>query len=139
MKGDELPYEKEIKKYVEALREQINPKLIILYGSAAKGSFGIGSDIDILVVSDNLPKNPNKRLKMLYEIDPTRAPIDPKGYTPSEIKKMLAKGHPLILDALSDGVILYTEESYLRELMALFKLARKKFRRFERGWIRMEV
>ncbi|WP_456393939.1 nucleotidyltransferase domain-containing protein [Thermococcus sp.] len=138
MKSGELPYESEIREYVEALKGALRPKLILLYGSLARGTFGLGSDVDILVISENLPKSPNERLKLLYELDRTRAPIDAKAYTPGEVKKMLLKGHPLIMDALSDGKILYADEDYLRELMAMFKVARRKFRRFERGWIRIE-
>ncbi|GAB6101457.1 hypothetical protein JCM16138_06800 [Thermococcus atlanticus] len=138
MRSGELPYWGDIQEYVEALKGALRPKLILLYGSLARGTFGLGSDIDILVISENLPKSPNERLKLLYELDRTRAPIDAKTYTPGEVKKMFLKGHPLIMDALSDGKILYADEDYLRELMAMFKVARRKFRRFERGWIRIE-
>jgi len=136
--SDELPYWGDIQEYVEALKRALRPKLILLYGSLARGTFGLGSDVDILVISENLPKNPNERLKLLYELDRTHAPIDAKAYTPGEVKKMLLKGHPLIMDALAEGKVLYADEDYLRELMAMFRVARRKFRRFERGWIRIE-
>lgn len=71
-----IPYEKEIKEYGKNIKEKLDPKLIILHGSIAKGTFGLGSDVDLLVVSDTLPKNFNKRLKLLYELDNTRAPLD---------------------------------------------------------------
>ena len=138
MGSSERPYQKEIEEYTKALRRALNPKLILLHGSLVKGTFGLGSDVDILIVADNLPKNPNDRLRLLYELDRTRAPIDAKAYTPGEIKRMLAKGHPLIMDALADGEVLYADRGYLRELMDMFKAARKKFRRFERGWIKIE-
>ncbi|WP_258083975.1 nucleotidyltransferase domain-containing protein [Thermococcus thermotolerans] len=138
MRSSELPYEGDVKKYVEALKGALRPKLVLLYGSLARGTFGLGSDVDILVISENLPKNPNERLKLLYELDRTHAPIDAKAYTPEEVKRMLLKGHPLIMDALADGKVLYADEDYLREIMAMFKMAKKKFRRFERGWIRIE-
>ena len=138
MDFSELPYWRDIQEYVETLKEALRPKLVLLYGSVAKGTFGLGSDVDILVIAENLPRNPNERLKLLYELDRTRAPIDAKAYTPEEVKKMLLKGHPLIMDALSDGKVLYADKEYLTKLMKMFKAAKRKFRRFERGWIRIE-
>ncbi len=138
MGSGERPYQREIEEYTKAVRKALNPKLILLHGSLARGTFGVGSDVDILVIAENLPKNPNERLRLLYELDRTRAPIDAKAYTPEEVKRMLLKGHPLIMDALSDGKVLYADEEYLTELTKMFKAAKRKFRRFERGWIRIE-
>ena len=136
--NDEFPYKNEIAEYLEAIKERLKPKLVVLYGSIAKGTFGLGSDVDILIVADDLPKNPNERLRLLYTLDRTRAPIDAKAYTPREVKRMLSKGHPLIMDALEDGKVLYADEGYLKELLREFKLAKKRFRRFERGWVRVK-
>ena len=133
-----LPYEKEIKEYIKNIKEKLDPKLIILHGSIAKGTFGLGSDADLLVVSDKLPKNFNKRLKLLYELDNTRAPLDIKGYTSKEFKKMILKGHPLVLDALEDGIILYSDKEFLKEVKNLFNEAKKHFKRIEKGWMRIK-
>ncbi|WP_297514499.1 nucleotidyltransferase domain-containing protein [Thermococcus sp.] len=133
-----IPYWEEIQQYVQDIVRALNPKLILLHGSIARGTFGIGSDVDILIVAESLPKNPNERLKLLYSLDRTRAPLDPKAYTPTEVLKMLRKGHPLIMDAMEDGIVLHADESYLRELMKTFQSAKGKYRRFDRGWIRVE-
>ncbi|MCS7131086.1 MAG: nucleotidyltransferase domain-containing protein [Archaeoglobaceae archaeon] len=130
-----LPYEKEIKEYVEALKK-FKPKLVILFGSIAKRSFGVGSDVDLLVVSDFLPDNFKERLKLLYEIE-TKAPLDLKGYKSEEIKRMILKGHPLILDALEYGIFILAEKDFLDEIMELYEREKKKFKRIERGWIRV--
>lgn len=135
---EKIPYWREVQQYVQDITEVLNPKLILLHGSIAKGTFGIGSDVDLLVVAESLPKNPNERLKLLYSLDRTRAPIDPKAYTPTEVLKMLKKGHPLLMDALEDGIILHADESYLRELVKAFQFTKKKYRRFDRGWVRVE-
>ncbi|MBO3840050.1 MAG: nucleotidyltransferase domain-containing protein, partial [Candidatus Brockarchaeota archaeon] len=37
--------------------EKLEPKLIILFGSHARGDFTEESDIDICVVAENLPEN----------------------------------------------------------------------------------
>ena len=133
-----VPYKKEIDRYTQILKEKLNPKLIILHGSIARGTFGVGSDVDILVISDELPKTFNERLRLLYLLDETSAPIDIKGYTTKEFQKMILKGHPLALDALEEGIVLFADEDYLREIKKLFVHAKKKFKRIEKGWMRIE-
>lgn len=131
-----LPYEKEIEIYLKTLKI-LEPKLVILFGSIAKKRFGVGSDVDLLIVSDKLPENFKERMRLLYELDKTGAPFDLKAYKSEEVKKMVIKGHPTIFDALEDGIILYAEEDFLEELMKLYEAGKKKFRRFEKGWIKV--
>lgn len=77
------------KAYVSKVKAHIDIKAAVLYGSMARGDFNLGSDIDLLIISDNLPAHPLKRLELLYtEIN---CGLEPKGYTASEIQKMLNK------------------------------------------------
>jgi predicted nucleotidyltransferase len=131
-----IPYEEEIKKYIEALKI-LKPKLVILHGSIARKEFGLGSDVDLIVVSDNLPDKIMDRIKLLYEIDETKAPLDIKGYKSKEIRKMIKKGNPLIMDAMEDGIILFADENFLKEILEFYKEERKNFKRIEKGWIRI--
>jgi predicted nucleotidyltransferase len=131
-----IPYEEEIKKYIEALKT-LKPKLVILHGSIARKEFGLGSDVDLIVVSDNLPDKIMDRIKLLYEIDETKAPLDIKGYKSKEIRKMIKKGNPLIMDAMEDGIILFADENFLKEILEFYKEERKNFKRIEKGWIRI--
>ena len=131
-----IPYEEEIKKYIEALKI-LKPKLVILHGSIARKEFGLGSDVDLIVVSDNLPDKIMDRIKLLYEIDETKAPLDIKGYKSKEIREMIKKGNPLIMDAMEDGIILFADENFLKEILEFYKEERKNFKRIEKGWIRI--
>lgn len=131
-----LPYEKEIKIYLEAIKI-FEPKLVILFGSIAKKKFGVGSDVDLLIVSDRFPDNFKERLKLLYELDKTNAPLDLKAYKSEEVKRMIIKGHPTIFDALEDGIVLLAEKDFLEELMKLYNAEKKKFKRLENGWVRL--
>jgi predicted nucleotidyltransferase len=131
-----IPYEEEIKKYIEALKI-LKPKLVILHGSIARKEFGLGSDVDLIVVSDNLPDKIMNRIKLLYEIDETKAPLDIKGYKSKEIREMIKKGNPLIMDAMEDGIILFADENFLKEILEFYKEERKNFKRIEKGWIRI--
>ncbi len=107
-----LDFVRRIQEYFKVLKKSLKSKIILLYGSLAKGTFALGSDVDILVIAEDLPKNPNERLRLLYGLDRTHAPIDMKAYIPEEIKRVLLKGHPLIMDALADA-----DEDYLKELI----------------------
>jgi len=131
-----IPYEEEIKKYIEALKI-LKPKLVILHGSIARKEFGLGSDVDLIVVSDNLPDKIMDRIKLLYEIDETKAPLDIKGYKSKEIREMIKKGNPLIMDAMEDGIILFADENFLKEILEFYKEERKNFKRIEKGWMRI--
>ena len=67
------------RRYVERMRGRVGPLTAILVGSYARGDFNKWSDIDLLIVSPNLPRNPLKRLDLLQdpeylEIDPINAP-----------------------------------------------------------------
>ncbi|MCQ5340565.1 MAG: nucleotidyltransferase domain-containing protein [Candidatus Methanomethylicia archaeon] len=111
--------------------------MVILHGSIARKEFGLGSDVDLIVVSDNLPDKIMNRIKLLYEIDETKAPLDIKGYKSEEIRKMIKKGNPLIMDAMEDGIILFADENFLKEILEFYKEERKNFKRIEKGWIRI--
>jgi len=45
-------------RYVRELKCKLDLKLVILFGSLAKGSWTESSDIDLLIVSDDLSDNP---------------------------------------------------------------------------------
>ena len=115
-----LPYRRDTERYVRRILRKLKPRSIILYGSMAKGTYGVGSDIDLLIISDNLPYNFLDRLKLLNEINSTTAPIEALGYTTKEFEKMLRKKHPTALDALEEGIILY-DDGYLLKIKELFE------------------
>jgi predicted nucleotidyltransferase len=49
-----------VKKAVSKIVETSNPRKVILFGSYVKGSMGINSDLDILVVATGDVENPRK-------------------------------------------------------------------------------
>jgi predicted nucleotidyltransferase len=103
---------KKAKTYVSKLRTQINVNAAILYGSMARGDFNLGSDIDVLIISDALPAHPLKRMELLYSI--IDGGIEPKGYTTSDIKNMLNTNNAMLVDALIHGVVLWDDGTWKR-------------------------
>jgi len=82
--------EKAISTYVAELRKHgISPQKVILFGSHATGTATPLSDIDLVVVSEDLAKWPAlERLEMLSRLTVcVDAPLEVLGYTPEEIEK----------------------------------------------------
>ena len=73
--------------YAERLRERLGKVTAIVYGSVARGDFNLGSDVDILIVSEGLPLHPLERMEVLYSCH--EPPLEPKGYTPAEFHALL--------------------------------------------------
>ena len=129
------PYEKAIKIYREKVIEKFRPRSIILFGSIATGKYRAWSDIDILVISENLPENFLERLRILFELNPTMAPIEALGYTPTEFIQMLKRRHPTALYAMADGKPIY-DDGFFTEAKGVFEQIKAKFDlvRVEHGW-----
>jgi len=66
----------------------IRPAHILLYGSQAAGTAREGSDIDLIVISDDWKKYNHRQRLELLGIASARIlePIQAQGFTPSEIK-----------------------------------------------------
>jgi hypothetical protein len=86
----------------------------VLYGSFDRGDFNLGSDIDVLIVSDSLPTHPLARSELLYRF--VRGGIEPKGYTAAEFARMLRSNNPIALEAREHGITLW-DDGLLSEAM----------------------
>jgi predicted nucleotidyltransferase len=84
----------ELKQIVQRFRDQlekmgIHPEKVMLYGSQATGTAREGSDIDLIVISNDWEKfNQRERLEILG-IASARIlePVQAQGFTPIEISK----------------------------------------------------
>jgi len=102
-------------------------KLVILFGSMARENCTDESDIDILIVADNIPNNPREAYQITREvtelIDPRIQPIALK--TESFLKK-LEKENTFIIEILEDEKIIYTDKQFLEKTTQLYKEIRNK-------------
>jgi predicted nucleotidyltransferase len=94
----------EAEEYIKRLREVLGPISAAIYGSVVRGDFNIGSDIDIVVISDALAKDPLERMEVLFRY--TQGREEPKGYRLNEFKKMIKQRHPTALGIINEGKIL---------------------------------
>lgn len=133
VKERNLIYIEEIAEYCERLFYQLNPGLIILHGSTAKGLHGKWSDIDLVVIAD-FDTSFIDRIGELLELNETRAPIEPLGYTPKEFNAMLLKLNPLALEAVKNGIPLIGENLFAQLKGTLDRIERNGLRRRKVTW-----
>ena len=109
-----------LKNYAkDALRK--GAKLIILYGSLARGDHTATSDADILIISDKF-KDIRIIDRMLDFLDPS-SPIDiePRVLTTEEFKTLIKKRDRFASEVLRDGIVLIGDMKLYREFKSLAK------------------
>ena len=104
---------------VGVFKDHLGPDLIaiVLYGSWARGESRPGSDVDLLVIARNLPRDRFERVTYVHQMVVGRfrrrisvlakEPVEFEGYFPS-----------LYLDIGLDGIILYDPEGYVASKLA---------------------
>lgn len=123
-----------IEEYCSEIKNHFSDRLIsiCLFGSVARGEAKPESDIDILIVANNLPMDIGMRIRetnYIHEyLKKSEAYISLRKsnmsglisdifFTPEEIK-----GHPpILLDIIDDGIVLYDKDSFLSNQLKLLK------------------
>jgi len=93
--------------YVERLSARMPVLAAAVVGSVARGDFNVWSDVDVVVVCDDLPERVPDRGAVLSADAP--AGVQAVGFTGEEFAAALAKGNPLAGSVLEEGVILAGE------------------------------
>jgi hypothetical protein len=101
---------KKINAYVEEVVENLNPYLVILFGSFATNNINEGSDVDILVVAD-FREGFLDRIRRLMDMNKLGIPVEPVGYTLEEFREMKRKKNPFVLEVLERGKVMYSRLS----------------------------
>lgn len=89
------------RSYTAALRDRLPIRAAVVFGSVARGDFNQWSDIDVLVIAEDLPANVLTRLDKL---GPRPAGVQPIPWTPDEWRIQHARRNPIALEAISKGV-----------------------------------
>lgn len=102
----------ELRRAVERLARELRPVAVVLFGSRARGDWGPWSDYDILIIADFREPYLERIGRVLEILSDVRLPIEPHPYTLGEALEMLRRGNPTIVDALEEGVVLYSSQDF---------------------------
>ncbi|MEM0504786.1 MAG: nucleotidyltransferase domain-containing protein [Sulfolobales archaeon] len=122
----------ELKDLVEEYRRKLSLKLVVLFGSRARGDYTDKSDVDILVVADELPKDPREAFVILRDIRFIN--INPIGFNTEVFIKKLKTGSTFILEILDEGKIMYVNKEFQEQLMNIYKEVRGRYVRRGKLW-----
>jgi predicted nucleotidyltransferase len=126
-KVKKVPWGKDLFRYLHELSAIIKPKCIVLFGSTARGDWDAYSDIDVLIISDDLPDDFFKSLTILYK--PRRGRVQPFGYNSANVEKMIVNRNDFIINTLKDATPIMGEEYYNR-LITLLQERERESQRF---------
>jgi HEPN domain-containing protein/predicted nucleotidyltransferase len=115
-------------------------KASVLFGSFARGTFTADSDIDILVVSDEINPRKQSRGKNVAQIKEclsSEHPLDILLLTSNECLSNFRNHNPLFLDIAWEGVILLDENNFLKTLIVETRsyISEKNILKLTDGWI----
>lgn len=108
---------KELKRIADNISKYYAPEKIILFGSAAKGKFSTGSDLDLMIVKDTNRNQWDRIIDVDQYIEHNFA-IDILVYTPDEIKERLQLNDFFIKEIIEEGKVLYEKKSKTSSRMA---------------------
>jgi len=98
--------------YVARLAARRDVRAAALVGSVARGDFNLWSDVDVVVVLDDLPARvPDRALELSKDAPPG---IQPIGFTPAEFDRANQRGDPLAREAVELGQALRGGEFFDR-------------------------
>ena len=94
-----------------AVLRQLDPLLVVLFGSQAKGTANGDSDIDLLVIDDRPFSASRSRRRMIGDIRRSihagRYPVDVLLFDEAELGRWRETTNHVIARALREGVVLY--------------------------------
>ena len=104
------------REYARTLSARLPVRAVVLTGSVARGDFNVWSDIDVLVVADDLPARLPDRLALLGENAP--GGVEVVGLTPAELHRAAERNNRLVLDAAAHGILLAGSSDTLESVAA---------------------
>lgn len=99
-------------QYLNSLELRLRLKAVVLFGSAARGEADRWSDLDLCVISEDLPVDFRERLDLLWKDKP--AGMDVVGFRSEEVAELLFR--PMVLDILLEGKVISGNADNLRFL-----------------------
>ncbi len=108
----------------------LQPRLMILFGSYARGDFTEDSDIDLCVVAEKLPRELFARRGMvsLYTVHRIRA----IGFQPEEFLSLVRVMNLFVYDILEEGRVMF-DDGFSTTVYETFRRCKKEYGARKRG------
>lgn len=100
--------------YVDELSKRVSVRAAAVVGSVARGDFNVWSDVDVVVVADDLPLGMMDRMTVLMAHAP--GGVQPVGFVDRELTAARRRGNALVEELAHDGVVI-TGAAALEELL----------------------
>lgn len=129
--------------YLELLKQELGDNLVsfVIYGSVARGQYREDSDIDLLIVCEDLPEGRFERNRIFIDMEDRvqrSLEINPMDFpfisTVLKTRKEAEYHSPLYLDMVEDGKILYDKGGFIQKVFSDIK-ERLKALGAKRIWI----
>jgi predicted nucleotidyltransferase len=113
-------------------------RLMILFGSRSRGDYTENSDYDVLVVGDEIPKDPRKVPDELYLSVVRMFPgeVDAIFMNTEVFMKKLSEGSPFILQIIEEGRVIEKDEEFWKEVINVYNKIRPLYERRGKAWVR---
>jgi predicted nucleotidyltransferase len=94
---------RKIIKIIHAIKENLNPSKIIIFGSYSRGDYSEISDLDLIIIGNyDIPFF--KRIGKVLDLNPTDLDVEPLVYTEAEITRMIKNKNLFISHVLEEGI-----------------------------------
>ncbi len=93
------------RRWAGDLARRMPVRAVVVFGSVARGDFNKWSDVDVLVVADDLPATGRERLALLHDSAPPG--LQPLGWTSEELSARRRRHDPIALESDTIGVVIY--------------------------------
>jgi len=113
-------------------------RLVVLFGSRARGDYTDESDIDLLIVADDLPKDPREAYDAVRKLI-CDARIHPVCFRTDSFIKRLEDESTFIMEVIEDGKMIYADEAFLEEAMTKYREKRRKWTRKGKTWEKVTI
>lgn len=94
------------RRFAAALPDDLGTRAVVVFGSVARGDVNLWSDLDVLVIADDLPERP---LELYDRLGAAEALASAVLWTPHEWHRELARRNPIAVEARDEGVWLVGE------------------------------
>ena len=97
------------REHARRLARRVTLRQAAVVGSVARGDFNVWSDVDLVIVAEQLPERVPDRLALLLEDRPPR--VEVIGFTPAELDEARRRRNRLVEELDAIGVVLELGDS----------------------------